>query len=172
MKADLPRISRAGIARVAALALLWGSGFLWIKLALRGFNAVQIVFARLLLGFLILTPIALARGLRFPRQGRLWGHLFVAALVANAVPYLWFGIAEETIGSNVAGALNATTPLWTPLLAFLVGVDRTVTMKKAAGFALGFLGVVVPRPTPLPRPPRHAPRQDPLPTTPHQPATA
>ncbi|MEV0942450.1 DMT family transporter [Micromonospora wenchangensis] len=143
MRTDRQRVSRAGIARVAGLALLWGSGFLWIKLALRGFNPVQIVFARLLLGFLVLTPIALSRGLRIPRQGRLWGHLFVAALVANAVPYLLFSVAEETIGSSVAGVLNATTPLWTLLLAFLVGVDWAVTVKKAAGFALGFLGVVV-----------------------------
>lgn len=128
---------------MAVLALLWGSSFLWIKLALRGFNPVQIVFARLLLGFAVLTPIALARGLRFPRGWRIWGHLFVAALIANAVPYVLFGVAEETVGSNVAGVLNATTPLWTLLLAVLLRVDHSVTGWKAAGFALGFLGVVV-----------------------------
>ncbi|MET8524627.1 DMT family transporter [Micromonospora sp. NPDC005172] len=128
---------------MGALALLWGSSFLWIKLALRGFNPVQIVFARLLLGFVVLTPIALSRGLRFPRERPVWGHLLVAALVSNAVPYVLFGIGEETVGSNVAGVLNATTPLWTLLIAFLVGIDRAVTVKKAAGFALGFLGVVV-----------------------------
>ncbi|MEH1012324.1 DMT family transporter [Micromonospora sp. CPCC 206060] len=128
---------------MAALALLWGSGFLWIKLALRGFNPVQIVFARLLLGFLVLTPIALSRGLRFPKDRRIWAHLFVAALVANAIPYVLFGIAEETIGSNVAGVLNATTPLWTLFLAFLVGADRSINSWKVAGFALGFLGVIV-----------------------------
>ncbi|GAB2962886.1 DMT family transporter [Micromonospora polyrhachis] len=139
---DSPTISRAGLVRVATLALLWGSGFLWIKLALRGFNPVQIVFGRLLLGFVVLMPIALSRGLRFPRGWRIWGHLFVAALIANAIPYVLFGVAEETIGSNVAGVLNATTPLWTLLLAFTIGVDRTVTRWKAAGFALGFLGVV------------------------------
>ncbi|MEU8185852.1 DMT family transporter [Micromonospora carbonacea] len=136
-------VSRAGFVRVAALALLWGSSFLWIKLALRGFNPVQIVFGRLLLGFAVLTTVALSRGLRFPSQGRTWAHLFAAALVANAVPYVLFGIGEETVGSNVAGVLNATTPLWTLLLAFLVGVDRAVTAKKAAGIVLGFLGVVV-----------------------------
>ncbi|MGC4769245.1 DMT family transporter [Micromonospora sp. DT44] len=128
---------------MAALALLWGSSFLWIKLALRGFNPVQIVFARLLLGFVVLAPIALSRGLRFPRERHVWWHLLVAGLVSNAVPYVLFGIGEATVGSNVAGVLNATTPLWTLLLALLVGVDRAVTVKKAAGFALGFLGVVV-----------------------------
>lgn len=143
LKTGRQTVTRAGIARVAALALLWGSSFLWIKLALRGFNPVQIVFARLLLGFLVLAPIVLSRGLRFPRGWQTWGHLFVAALVANAVPYVLFGIGEQTVGSNVAGVLNATTPLWTLLLAFLVRTDRTITGSKATGFALGFLGVVI-----------------------------
>lgn len=136
-------VSWAGVARLAALALLWGSSFLWIKLALRGFNPVQIVFARLLLGFLVLAVFVLSRRERFPRGWRTWGHLFVAALVANAVPYVLFGIGEQTVGSNVAGVLNASTPLWTLLLAFVVGVDRAVTVGRAAGFGLGFLGVVV-----------------------------
>jgi drug/metabolite transporter (DMT)-like permease len=126
-----------------ALALLWGSSFLWIKLALRGFNPVQIVFARLLLGFVVLTPLALSRGLRFPRGATTWAHLFVAALVSNAIPYVLFGVGEETVGSNVAGVLNATTPLWTLLLAFLVGTDRAISAPKATGFVLGFVGVVV-----------------------------
>ena len=143
MKTEHQTITRTGIARVAALAVLWGSSFLWIKLALRGFNPVQIVFARLVLGFVVLAPIVLSRGLRFPRGWQTWGHLFVAALVANAIPYVLFGIGEQTVGSNVAGVLNATTPLWTLLLAFLVGADRNITRPKAIGFALGFLGVVI-----------------------------
>ena len=128
---------------MAALALLWGSSFLWIKLALQGFTAVQIVFVRLLLGFLVLTPMVLARGLRWPRDGRIWAHLFVVALVSNAVPFVLISVAEETIGSNVAGLLNATTPIWTLLVAFTAGVDRRVTLPKAAGLTLGFLGAVV-----------------------------
>ncbi len=50
--------------RLVGLALLWGSGFLWIKLSLRGFTPVQIVLVRLALGALILAPIGLARGMR------------------------------------------------------------------------------------------------------------
>ena len=132
-----------GLVRVAGLALLWGSGFLWIKLALRGFNPVQIVFARLLLGFLILLPIVHFRRLAFPRDRRTWAHLFVAALVANAVPYVLYGIGERTVGSNAAGVINATTPLWTLGLAFTAGVDRTASARRLAGFLLGFTGVLV-----------------------------
>lgn len=142
-QADQQAFSWASLLRIAALALLWGSGFLLIKLSLRGFNPVQIVFVRLLLGVLTLAPVAASRGLRVPRGWHVWGHLFVAALMANALPYVLVGIAEQIVGSNIAGVINATTPLWSLLLGILVGVDRRVTATKAAGFGLGFLGVVV-----------------------------
>jgi drug/metabolite transporter (DMT)-like permease len=135
--------SRAGVLRLAVLALLWGSGFLCIKLALRGFDPAQIVFGRLLLGFATLLPIALWRRMPFPRDRVVWGHLVFTALISNAIPYLLFAMAEETVDSNIAGVINATVPLWTLLLGVLVGLDRTVTVRRATGFGLGFLGVVV-----------------------------
>jgi drug/metabolite transporter (DMT)-like permease len=136
-------MSRSSLGRLILLALLWGSGFLWIKLALRSFTPTQIVFVRLTLGALVLMPIALARGLRIPTGRLVWLHLFAAALVANAIPYTLFGVGERTVGSNVAGVINATTPLWTVLVAFLAGTDRTITWKRGAGLALGFLGTVL-----------------------------
>lgn len=136
-------MSRSSVARLALLALLWGSGFLWIKLALRGFSPVQIVLIRLALGALVLAPIALARGMRIPTGLVTWVHLFVAALVANAIPYTLFGIGERTVDSNVAGVINATTPLWTVLVAFLAGADRKVTPRRGAGLALGFAGTLL-----------------------------
>jgi drug/metabolite transporter (DMT)-like permease len=136
-------MSRSSLARLALLALLWGSGFLWIKLSLRGFTPTQIVLVRLTLGALVLAPIALARGMRFPAGRVIWGHLFMAALVANAIPYTLFGVGERTVGSNVAGVINATTPLWTVLIAFLAGTDRVVTARRGIGLALGFAGTVL-----------------------------
>jgi drug/metabolite transporter (DMT)-like permease len=134
---------RASLARLSLLALIWGSGFLWIKLSLRGFTPVQIVLIRLVLGVVVLTPIALARGARIPTGRAMWGHLFVAAAVANAIPYTLFGIGEQTVGSNVAGVLNATTPLWTVLIAFAVGTDRALTARRALGMILGFAGTLL-----------------------------
>ena len=136
-------MSRSSLVRLALLALLWGSGFLWIKLSLRGFTPTQIVLVRLALGALVLFPIALARGMKLPAGRAVWGHLFVAALVANAIPYTLFGIGEQTVGSNAAGVINATTPLWTALIAFLVGTDRNVTVKRGAGLVLGFAGTML-----------------------------
>jgi drug/metabolite transporter (DMT)-like permease len=136
-------MSRGNIGRLALLALLWGSSFLWIKLALRGLDPVQIVLVRLALGAAVLIPIALSRRQRLPRDPRMWGHLAFAALTANAVPYVLFGIGEKTTGSTVAGMLNATTPLWTALVGLAVGTDRDLGVRRGLGLALGLAGTVL-----------------------------
>lgn len=128
---------------VATLALLWGSGFFWIKLSLGGFTPTQLTFGRLALGALALWPIVLIRRLARPRGRMMWAHLALSALTANAVPYTLFAIAEQTVSSSLAGVINSTTPLWTVLIAFLAGVDRPVTRRRLLGLALGFAGAVV-----------------------------
>ncbi|MFK3983478.1 DMT family transporter [Micromonospora sp. NPDC050397] len=136
-------VGRGSWGRLLLLALIWGSGFLWIKLALRGFTPVQITIVRLLLGAAVLAPIALARRMPVPSGSRTWFHLVVAALLANVVPYTLFGIGQQTIDSNIAGVLNATTPLWTVVIALLAGGEQRVTLGRASGLAAGFAGTVL-----------------------------
>ena len=135
--------SRTSVLRLGLLALLWGSSFLWIELALRAFSPVQIVFVRLALGATVLVSIALAAGLRFPRGWRTWAHLAVAAMFANAAPYLLFGIGQQSVASNIAGMLNATTPLWAVTLAFATRADPYLTWRLAAGVTTGMAGVLL-----------------------------
>lgn len=101
----------ASTLRMAVLALLWGSGFLWIKLALNhGLSPLQITVARCALGAGVLLALALAARQRLPRDRRTWGHLLVAAFFCNALPFALFSIGEQTVDSGTAGVLNATTP--------------------------------------------------------------
>ena len=72
---------------IAALALLWGSGFFWIKLALDGLIPFQLTFACLALGALVLGAILAVRRLPVPCTRGIWARLTVAALIANAIPY-------------------------------------------------------------------------------------
>ena len=65
---------------IAALALIWGSGFFWIKLSLNGFSPIQLTFARLALGALVLAIVVTARNLKWARGKRVWSQLAVAAL--------------------------------------------------------------------------------------------
>jgi drug/metabolite transporter (DMT)-like permease len=136
-------VTRSALPRIGLLALIWGSAFLWIKLADRGFSPVEVTLARLALGAAVLFAIVLARREKVPRPGRLWVHIVVAALFANAVPYLLFAVAEQHVDSSTAGIINATTPLWTVVLALAVRHQKTVTRWQAAGLIIGFIGAVV-----------------------------
>lgn len=128
---------------VAALALLWGSGYFWIKLALGGFTPVQLTFGRLALGALVLLPIVLIQRLRVPHSRAMWGHLVVSALLACAIPYTLFALAEQTVSSSLAGVLNSTTPLWTVLLAVSLRTEGRLSARRILGVIVGFAGAVV-----------------------------
>ncbi|AOS65277.1 DMT family transporter [Actinoalloteichus hymeniacidonis] len=132
-----------GTVLLAVLALAWGSNFLWIKIALEGFDPITLTFGRLVLGALVLFAIVGVRRERLPRDAATWGHLAVAALLANAAPYLLFAVGETRVDSGIAGALNATTPLWTLLLASALRTQNRPTTAQAAGFLLGFLGCLL-----------------------------
>lgn len=131
------------LARVALLAAIWGSSFLWIKLALRGFSPVEVALVRVALGAAVLLALSRVRGIGLPRGLGTWGHLTVAAFFNNALPYALFAFGEETVDSSVAGVINATTPLWTLLLAVLVGSGKRLSAAQVAGLFLGFAGVLL-----------------------------
>lgn len=139
---DLRRTRLVGTHGV--LALLWGSAFLWIKLALdNGLTPTQITVLRSALGAVVLLALARSAGQRLPRDRATWGHLVVAALFCNALPFFLFGVGERTVDSGVAGVLNATTPLWSLLIGVAIGTERRLHPARLAGLALGFAGTLL-----------------------------
>ena len=126
---------------MGVLAVLWGSGFLWIKLALTGLTPIQVTVLRCALGALVLLALAGWARQRLPRGALTWRRLVVAALFCNTLPFALFSIGEQTVDSGVAGVLNATTPLWSMLIGLALG--ERFTGVRLAGLALGFCGVVV-----------------------------
>ncbi|WP_112133323.1 DMT family transporter [Glycomyces dulcitolivorans] len=133
----------AGALRVAALAALWGSGFLWIKIGLGGFSPIQITVLRMALGAAALLIILRLQRLRLPSERSTWGHLLVAALFGNTIPYLLFGIGEQTVSSAAAGVINASTPLWTVLFMVLAYRSGRAARRNAWSLTLGFVGVLL-----------------------------
>lgn len=130
--------------RMGVLALLWGSAFLWIKVALQhGFSPVQVTVVRCALGAATLLVLAVPARQRLPRGRRMWGRLVVAALFCNALPFALFSIGEQTVDSGVAGVLNATTPLWSVLIGLALGTERGLRPVRLTGLALGFAGTAL-----------------------------
>lgn len=129
--------------RLGTLALLWGSSFLFIKVALDGLSPIQIVLARMCAGALVLCAFLAIRREGVPRQPSVWAHIAVASLVANIVPYFLFAWGEQRVDSAVAGALNTTTPLFTFALALATRTETVASTARASGLLLGFLGAIV-----------------------------
>ncbi|WP_329059768.1 DMT family transporter [Amycolatopsis sp. NBC_01480] len=131
------------VARVAVLALVWGSTFLWIELALAAFSPAQVTFLRCALGAVTLIVASAVGRRRLPRGWRIWGHLVVAAFFCNALPFFLFSVGQETVGSGVAGVLSATTPLWSLLIGLFLGSERRLRPARLTGLLLGFAGTVL-----------------------------
>ncbi|MFH8487191.1 DMT family transporter [Streptomyces longisporoflavus] len=127
-------------ARVGVLALLWGSTFLWIELALEGLTPVQVTLLRCVLGAATLTLLLFGTRGRLPAGRTTWKHIFVAAFFCNALPFGLFSVGQQTVDSGVAGALNATTPLWSVLIGLAIGTERGLRPVRLAGLLLGFAG--------------------------------
>lgn len=126
-----------------ALAAIWGSSFLFIKVGVRELHPLYVTLGRVGLGALTVTALVLLMRDRLPTSPRLWAHLAVLGAVGVALPFTLFGFGEQRIPSLLAGIWNATTPLVALPLAALVFRTERLTGRRAAGVALGFAGVLV-----------------------------
>ena len=131
------------VGRMALLALMWGSSFLWIKMALGAFSPLQITAIRTVLGAAVLLVLCYSSRQRMPRSPRLWLDMTIVALFGNAVPFTLFALSERTIDSGLAGVLNATTPLWATAIGIAIRTERDLRFVRVAGLLLGFAGTVV-----------------------------
>ena len=126
-----------------ALAVMWGSSFLFIKVAIAEVHPLHLTLFRVAVGASTLLVILLATRDRLPRDLRLWAHLFVVAGIGVALPFTLFGYGEQRIDSTLAGLWNATTPLIVLPMAVLVFRTERLSLNKVIGLLLGFAGVLV-----------------------------
>src|SRR5204863_3034049 len=136
-------LSRATLVRLVALAVIWGTSFLLIKIGLEGLAPTQVVLARLTTGALALV-LVLALRRQWEKLGPAdLGHLAILAVVSNVLPFYLFARGEQRVSSGLAGVSNATTPLFTVALAIAVLPDERPTVSRVVGLVTGFLGAVV-----------------------------
>lgn len=123
----------------AALALIWGSSFLWIDVGLdNGLAPGAVTFLRIVLGTVALAFVPRARA-HVPWGDRL--RMFGLGALWVGVPFTLFPLAQQHVDSAVAGMINGAVPLATALWASLL--TRSLPRSHVAvGLAVGFAGVV------------------------------
>lgn len=137
------RSSRTDWAVFLALGLMWGSSYLFIKIAVDDFGTFTLVALRLAIGAALLWTVLRLRGQRLPRERRVYGHLFVMGLINITIPFLLITWAERSVESSLAAVLTSVVPLFTVVLAPLFIHDEPLRANAVVGLAVGFIGVVV-----------------------------
>jgi drug/metabolite transporter (DMT)-like permease len=126
-----------------ALGFMWGSSYLFIKLAVDDFGTFTLVALRLAVGAALLwLAIRLARQ-ELPREPRLYGHLVVMAIVNIVIPFALITWAEQTVDSSLAAILTSAVPLFAIIIAPLFLHDEPIRVNGVVGLIVGFVGVVV-----------------------------
>ena len=126
-----------------ALVVMWGSAFLFTKIALESFSPPLIVAGRLIIGAVFLMGLILITKRRPPRIGRVWIYFVALALMGNALPFTLITWGQQRIDSSQAGILMAVMPLIVIALARVFVPGERLTLGRIAGFVLGFLGVLI-----------------------------
>src|SRR5688572_4621399 len=125
------------------LGLIWSSSFLWIKIGVQEIGPMSLVAFRMLFGALTAVAVALYQGVKWPTDRKTLINFAIIGPTSLAIPIFFISWGEQTIDSAVASILNATTPLFTLIIAhFWLGDDK-MTVPKVAGLLVGFAGIVI-----------------------------
>jgi drug/metabolite transporter (DMT)-like permease len=137
------RATRAEWLIFLALGFMWGSSYLFIKLAVDSFGTFTLIAIRLLIGATFLWVVLRASRTPLPRSRRTYGHLLVMACVNIVVPFTLITWAERSVDSALASILNSTVPLFVIVIAPMFLPEEPIRLNSLVGLAVGFAGVVV-----------------------------
>lgn len=130
-------------AMLAVLATLWGGSFFFNAVAVRELPVFTVVVARVFLAALILLALLRLTGQKLPRDRSLWAVFFCMGLFNNVIPFSLIVAGQQHIASGAASILNASTPLFTVVLAHVMTNDERMTGNRLLGVVIGFIGVAV-----------------------------
>ena len=124
-----------------ALSLIWGSSFLWIKIAVQEVGPMTLVAFRLLFGLLALLIAARVTRQRLQVSRRDLPSYAIMAVLNTALPFTLISWGETRIDSSTASILNGSMPLFVLVLAHFWLQDERITWMRLAGLLVGFGGV-------------------------------
>jgi drug/metabolite transporter (DMT)-like permease len=130
-------------AMLLALAVLWGGSFFFNGVAVRELPSFTLVWLRVACAAVTLLAVLRLLGQRMPMDSRVWIAFLGMGLLNNVLPFVLIVWGQHRIASGLASILNATTPLFTVLVAHLLTVDEKLTPLKGAGVIAGFAGAAV-----------------------------
>ncbi|MBX4874017.1 MULTISPECIES: DMT family transporter [Rhizobium] len=125
------------------LGLIWGGSFFFARIAVQHIPPLTLVFLRLLLAGLALHIYIAGRLDVYQTLKSRWREFLILGLINNALPHALIFFGQTRIGAGLAAILNATTPIWTVLIANYLTSDEKLSSAKIAGCLVGLAGTIV-----------------------------
>ena len=126
------------------LAVIWGSAFGAIKIAVDGSGPLSVVAARTLIGFLVLYVfLGLSGGLKIDYPSLRYKRIMAIGIIGTLCPFFLISWAEQFVDSAVAGLLNGAGPLVTVLGAHFITRDELMTPGRLLGVLVGLVGIIL-----------------------------
>ena len=128
---------------IVILSIIWGASFFFVEIAVERMTPLTIVLCRvgfaafLLLGFVRLT------GREMPKNLGIWGAFLAIGMLNNVIPFSLITWGQQYIDSSLAAILNATTPVFSVILAHFLTKDEPLTKNRLTGVLFGWIGVAV-----------------------------
>lgn len=143
MQTQTPEMSGTAWVLLLILSVLWGATFFFWKILVTYLPPFTVVFGRVAIAALVLNLVLALRAQVLPLTGSAWKSFAIMAALNNAIPFALIAYGETRIASGLAAILNATTPLFTVLVAHVLTDDEKLTPLRVLGIGVGFIGVVV-----------------------------
>jgi drug/metabolite transporter (DMT)-like permease len=136
-------VTQKGIVLFLMAGVFWGLPYFFIALAIESFSTPSVVFARTLLGALVLIPYAALTGGLKPAL-KAWPYVLVFAVVEMVGPWFLITEAQKGIPSGLTGLLVATVPFFVvAILAIFLKDRKALKLRPLSGMVIGFSGVAV-----------------------------
>ncbi len=131
------------LSLLGLLALLWGSSYLFTKVAVADIPPLTLVAARVAIAAAVLTAVMALRGQRFPRDRRTWRWLLVQSALNASLAWSLLAWGQQHIEASLASVLNSTSPLFVFFLTVIFTRHEPVGPLRLAGACLGLVGVLL-----------------------------
>jgi drug/metabolite transporter (DMT)-like permease len=139
--APTPAMGYREWAMLLTLAALWGGSFFFFKVLVAELPPFTVVLGRVGLAAIMLNLWLASRGDFMPASPRLWADFIIMGVLNNVVPFSLIVFGETRISSGLASILNATTPMFTVVVAHMLTANEKLNRGKFAGVVVGFAGV-------------------------------
>ena len=130
-------------ALLGLLAGLWGSSYLFAKIALEGVPPLTLAATRVTIAALILFCFLKGNKQAFPRDAATWRSLFMQSLFNSTIAWAILAWGQQYVDSGLAGVLNSTSPIFVVLITLLFLRREPLRGLQMFGALLGFAGVIV-----------------------------